>query len=127
MESQAVDAFLAIKIGSIGDQPIVKPKQAVLPDPVGGQLRYPLVRTVLGLDGIIDRLVSLETKQYETARQHILALTLIEPDRLTPPRLLQRAGYPVSAFDFGLSKYAANCHLSFVWNQAAIKTVFLKR
>lgn len=35
--------------------------------------------------------------------------------------LLRRAGYPVEALDFGLSKYAANCHLNFLWNRAAIK------
>jgi superfamily II DNA or RNA helicase len=46
---------------------------------------------------------------------------LEDPATAKQVELLQRAGYPVSAFDFGLSKYAANCHLSFVWNQAAIK------
>ena len=46
---------------------------------------------------------------------------LEDPATTKQIELLRRAGYPVSAFDFGLSKYAANCHLNFVWNQAAIK------
>jgi superfamily II DNA or RNA helicase len=46
---------------------------------------------------------------------------LEDPATAKQIELLQQAGYRVSAFDFGLSKYAANCHLSFVWNQATIK------
>ena len=45
---------------------------------------------------------------------------LKDPATAKQIELLQRAGYPVSAFDFGLSKYAANCHLNFLWNQTAI-------
>jgi hypothetical protein len=42
--------------------------------------------------------------------------------------LLRQAGYPGAALDFGLSKYAANCHLSFLWNRETIRTaVFATR
>ena len=40
--------------------------------------------------------------------------------------LLQRAGFATAPFDFGLSKYAANCHLNFLWNRGAIKTAVLR-
>ncbi|UWQ39361.1 hypothetical protein K3552_13920 [Leisingera aquaemixtae] len=40
--------------------------------------------------------------------------------------LLQRAGFETSGMDFGLSKYAANCHLNFRWNRAAIRTAVLR-
>lgn len=40
--------------------------------------------------------------------------------------LLQRVGYAASGMDFGLSKYAANCHLNFRWNRAAITAAVLK-
>jgi hypothetical protein len=40
--------------------------------------------------------------------------------------LLQRAGFETSGMDFGLSKYAANCHLNFRWNRAAIRAAVLR-
>jgi DNA repair protein RadD len=36
-------------------------------------------------------------------------------------QLLQQAGYAQPLLDFGLSKYAANCHLNFLWHRDAIK------
>ena len=38
---------------------------------------------------------------------------------------LHKAGLTASGLDFGLSKYAANCHLNFRWNQAAIKAAVM--
>ena len=38
---------------------------------------------------------------------------------------LLRAGYPDAALDFGLSKYAAACHLNFLWHRDAIRTAVL--
>jgi hypothetical protein len=40
--------------------------------------------------------------------------------------LLQRAGHEANGLDFSLSKYAANCHLNFRWNRAAITAAVLK-
>jgi DNA repair protein RadD len=37
-------------------------------------------------------------------------------------QLLTRAGYPTASLDFGLSKYAANCHLNFLWHRDAIRS-----
>ena len=36
-------------------------------------------------------------------------------------QLLLRAGYAQPLLDFGISKYAANCHLNFLWHRDAIK------
>src|SRR5512134_146620 len=36
-------------------------------------------------------------------------------------QLLQQAGYAQPLLDLGLSKYAANCHLNFLWHRDAIK------
>ena len=36
-------------------------------------------------------------------------------------QLLLRAGYAQPSLDFGISKYAANCHLNFLWHRDAIK------
>ena len=36
-------------------------------------------------------------------------------------QLLQQAGFAQPLLDFGLSKYAANCHLNFLWHRDAIK------
>ena len=49
-------------------------------------------------------------------------------DPATPRQieLLQRAGHAATGFDFGLSKYAATCHLNFRWNRAAIMAAVLK-
>ena len=40
--------------------------------------------------------------------------------------LLQHAGFATAPLDFGLSKYAANCHLNFLWNWGAIKAAILR-
>ena len=37
-------------------------------------------------------------------------------------QLLTRAGYPTASLDFGLSKYAANCQLNFLWHRDAIRS-----
>lgn len=39
--------------------------------------------------------------------------------------LLQKAGLNTAPLDFGISKYAANCQLNFLWNRAAITEVVL--
>ena len=39
--------------------------------------------------------------------------------------LLQRAGPHTAPLDFGISKYAANCQLNFLWNRAAITEAVL--
>jgi DNA repair protein RadD len=46
---------------------------------------------------------------------------LNDPASLRQIELLARAGHKADSLDFGLSKYAANCHLNFLWNRAAIK------
>jgi DNA repair protein RadD len=46
---------------------------------------------------------------------------LEDPATARQHELLRRAGHPVAALDFGLSKYAANCHLTFLWHRTAIK------
>ena len=51
---------------------------------------------------------------------------LNDPATLRQIELLQRAGHAASGFDFNLSKYAANCHLNFRWNQRAITAAVLK-
>ncbi len=45
---------------------------------------------------------------------------LSDPATLRQVELLARAGHRTDGLDFGLSKYAANCHLNFRWNRAAI-------
>jgi hypothetical protein len=39
--------------------------------------------------------------------------------------LLQKAGLSTTPLDFGISKYAANCKLNFLWNRAAITEAVL--
>ena len=39
--------------------------------------------------------------------------------------LLQKAGLSTAPLDFGISKYAANCQLNFLWNRAAITEAVL--
>jgi len=51
---------------------------------------------------------------------------LNDPATLRQIELLQRAGHAATGLDFGLSKYAANCHLNFRWNRAAITTAVLR-
>ena len=46
---------------------------------------------------------------------------LTQPASVKQQELLRRAGYPDAALDFGLSKYAANCHLNFLWSRPLIK------
>lgn len=46
---------------------------------------------------------------------------LNDPASLRQIELLARAGHKAEGHDFGLSKYAANCHLNFLWNRAAIQ------
>jgi hypothetical protein len=46
---------------------------------------------------------------------------LNDPATLRQVELLERAGHKTDGLDFGLSKYAANCHLNFLWNRAAIR------
>jgi hypothetical protein len=50
---------------------------------------------------------------------------LSQPASLKQQDLLRRAGYANATLDFGLSKYAANCHLNFLWNRPAIRAVVL--
>jgi DNA repair protein RadD len=49
-----------------------------------------------------------------------------DPASLRQVELLHKAGLTASGLDFGLSKYAANCHLNFRWNQAAIKAAVMQ-
>lgn len=49
-------------------------------------------------------------------------LWLSHPASTRQRDLLRQAGGPDASLDFGLSKYAANCHLNFLWHRAAIKT-----
>jgi hypothetical protein len=51
---------------------------------------------------------------------------LNDPASMRQIELLQRAGFETSGMDFGLSKYAANCHLNFRWNRAAIRAAVLR-
>ncbi len=51
---------------------------------------------------------------------------LNDPATMRQIELLQRAGFETSGMDFGLSKYAANCHLNFRWNRAAIRAAVLR-
>jgi hypothetical protein len=46
---------------------------------------------------------------------------LNDPATMKQMDLLQRAGHEANGLDFSLSKYAANCHLNFLWNRAAIQ------
>lgn len=46
---------------------------------------------------------------------------LHDPATLKQRELLRKAGLDTSPLDFGLSKYAANCQLNFLWNLPAIK------
>lgn len=50
---------------------------------------------------------------------------LNDPATIRQIELLQRAGFETSGMDFGLSKYAANCHLNFRWNRAGIRNAVL--
>lgn len=50
---------------------------------------------------------------------------LNDPATLRQVELLTRAGHRTDGLDFGLSKYAANCHLNFLWNRAAIRRAVL--
>ncbi len=49
-----------------------------------------------------------------------------DPASLRQIQLLQKSGMTADGLDFGLSKYAANCHLNFRWNKAAIKAAVLQ-
>jgi len=51
---------------------------------------------------------------------------LNDPASLRQIELLKRTGFETSGMDFGLSKYAANCHLNFRWNRAAIRAAVLR-
>jgi DNA repair protein RadD len=51
---------------------------------------------------------------------------LSQPASLKQQELLRRAGYPDASLDFGLSKYAANCHLNFAWSRDAIKAAVFR-
>lgn len=46
---------------------------------------------------------------------------LTQPASAKQQELLRRAGYSDAGLDFGLSKYAANCHLNFLWSRPLIK------
>ena len=50
---------------------------------------------------------------------------LKDPATMRQIELLHRAGHQANGLDFGLSKYAANCHLNFRWNRAAIRAAVL--
>ncbi len=52
-------------------------------------------------------------------------LWLTQPASARQHELLRRAGYPDAGLDFGLSKYAANCHLNFLWSRPLIKAAVL--
>lgn len=52
-------------------------------------------------------------------------LWLSHPASARQRELLARAGDPNPALDFGLSKYAANCRLNFLWNRSAITAAVL--
>lgn len=52
---------------------------------------------------------------------------LSQPASLKQQDLLRRAGYANATLDFGLSKYAANCHLNFLWNRPAIRAAVLEQ
>ena len=52
---------------------------------------------------------------------------LNDPATMRQIDLLQRAGHAATGLDFGLSKYAANCHLNFRWNRGAITAAVLGR
>jgi len=54
-------------------------------------------------------------------------LWLSHPASARQRELLARAGDANPALDFGLSKYAANCRLNFLWNRAAITAAVLKQ
>ena len=49
-----------------------------------------------------------------------------DPASVRQVELLHKAGHSNSGLDFGLSKYAANCHLNFLWNKGSIKAAILK-
>ena len=51
---------------------------------------------------------------------------LNDPATIRQIELLQRAGFETGRMDFGLSKYAANCHLNFRWNRAGIRNAVLR-
>lgn len=51
---------------------------------------------------------------------------LSQPASLKQQELLRRSGYPDASLDFGLSKYAANCHLNFLWSRDAIKAAVFR-
>ena len=51
---------------------------------------------------------------------------LNDPATMRQIELLHRAGHETSGMDFGLSKYAANCHLNFRWNRSAIRAAVLR-
>ena len=46
---------------------------------------------------------------------------LNDPATARQIELLAHAGHKADGLDFGLSKYAANCHLNFLWNRTAIR------
>jgi len=52
---------------------------------------------------------------------------LSQPASLRQQELLQRAGYGGAPLDFGLSKYAANCHLNFLWNRSAVRAAVFEQ
>ena len=59
-------------------------------------------------------------------RAAVDAARVNDPATLRQIELLQRAGHAATGLDFGLSKYAAKCHLNFRWNRAAITAAVLK-
>ena len=93
-----------------------------------GQPRQRALRT-LGVGTRVQALAAADDFLRETETTTASAKSrrwLNDPATLRQIELLQRAGHAATGLDFGLSKYAANCHLNFRWNRAAITATVLK-
>jgi hypothetical protein len=93
-----------------------------------GQPRQRALRT-LGVGTRVQALAAADDFLRETETTTASAKSrrwLNDPATLRQIELLQRAGHAATGLDFGLSKYAANCHLNFRWNRAAITAAVLK-
>ncbi len=93
-----------------------------------GQPRQRAMRT-LGVGTRVQALAAADDFLRETETTTASAKSrrwLNDPATLRQIELLQRAGHSATGFDFGLSKYAANCHLNFRWNRTAIAAAVLK-
>ena len=92
--------------------------------------RHRVLHGTLPLEGITVRPEHLRLQLEQESMGKLLRLRrgvmVAGTDTAKQQELLRRSGYPDASLDFGLSKYAANCHLNFLWSRDAIKAAVFR-